>query len=104
MTTIFKYFMFGKYGCLDTNAKGCCMHIFLVLQSNIKGLWPLGILLNDRNRAGGITVNTPKFHDIILIIIYRVYQKRGNPTSVCYITLTASRMNEFFSYSKRLGI
>ena len=30
MTTIFKYFMFGKYGCLDTNARGCCMHVFLV--------------------------------------------------------------------------
>ncbi len=31
MTTIFKYFMFGKYGCSDTNARGCCMHVFLVL-------------------------------------------------------------------------
>ena len=31
MTTIFKYFMFGKYGCLDTNVRGCCMHVFLVL-------------------------------------------------------------------------
>ena len=30
MTTIFKYFMFGKYSCLDTNARGCCMHVFLV--------------------------------------------------------------------------
>ncbi len=30
MTTIFKYFMFGKYGCLDTNVRGCCMHVFLV--------------------------------------------------------------------------
>ena len=30
MTTIFKYFMFGKYGCLDTNARDCCMHVFLV--------------------------------------------------------------------------
>ncbi len=30
MTTIFKYFMFGKCGCLDTNARGCCMHVFLV--------------------------------------------------------------------------
>ncbi len=30
MTTISKYFMFGKYSCLDTNARGCCMHVFLV--------------------------------------------------------------------------
>ena len=34
MTTIFKYFMFEIYGCLDTNARGCCMHVFLV-HSNI---------------------------------------------------------------------
>ena len=30
MTTIFKYFMFRKYSCLDTNARGCCMYVFLV--------------------------------------------------------------------------
>ncbi len=30
MTTVFKYFMFGKYSCLDTNVRGCCMHVFLV--------------------------------------------------------------------------
>ncbi len=23
--------MFGKYSCLDTNARGCCMHVFLVI-------------------------------------------------------------------------
>ncbi len=30
MITIFKYFLFGKYRCLNTNARGCCMHVFLV--------------------------------------------------------------------------
>ncbi len=29
-TTIFKYFTFGKYSCLDTIARVCCMHVFLV--------------------------------------------------------------------------
>ena len=37
MTTIFKYFMFGKYGCLDTNARGCCMHVFLVCNYILEG-------------------------------------------------------------------
>ncbi len=35
MTTIFKYFTFGKYSCLDTNARGCCMHLFLVEKDRI---------------------------------------------------------------------
>ena len=41
MTTIFKYFMFGKYGCLDTNARGCYKHVFLVsffIYTDIHGL------------------------------------------------------------------
>ena len=33
-------------------------------QTIISGPWPLGISLNDPNRAGGLTANTPKFHDI----------------------------------------
>ena len=32
MTTVFKYFMFGKYSSLVSKAaRGCCMHVFLVI-------------------------------------------------------------------------
>ncbi len=31
MTTIFKCFMFGKYSSCVGKARGCCMHVFLVM-------------------------------------------------------------------------
>ena len=30
LTTIFKWFMFGKYSSCVGKARGCCMHVFLV--------------------------------------------------------------------------
>ncbi len=30
MTTMLKYFMFGKYSALVSERRGCCMHVFLV--------------------------------------------------------------------------
>ncbi len=40
MTTIFKYFIFEKYGCLDTNARGCCMHVFLIPEPTARSAVP----------------------------------------------------------------
>ncbi len=40
MTTIDKYFMFRKYSCIAgcSKARGCCMHVFLVLKI-IRIIW-----------------------------------------------------------------
>ncbi len=50
MTTIFKYFMFGKYGCLDTNARVCCMHVFLVLAIKF---WEISSMEGREEGGGG---------------------------------------------------